>query len=163
MRKKPKFNARSLAFAACLVASGVTTMAFAQCQQPPQPRLATSSLVIETLRGITEFTVELAVTTKQKECGLMRRPRLKPFQGMLFQQSPPAQAYFWMKNTPAPLDMVFIDESGRVIHIVEHATPYSTTARGTDLPTAGILELSAGTANRLAIELGDQVTHAWFK
>ncbi len=133
------------------------------CKNPPQPQLEIEQLTLETLRGVTEFTVELAATAEEKACGLMKRPRLSAFEGMLFRQVPPGPAYFWMKNTPAPLDMIFIDAEGRVIHIIEHATPYSTTARGTDLPTTGILELRAGIASRLAIELGDRVTHRWFK
>lgn len=132
------------------------------CKNPPQPMLQTGKLTMQTLRGAAEFTVEQAVTPDEKACGLMKRPRLGPFEGMLFQQTPPAPAYFWMKNTPAPLDMIFLDIEGRVIYVVEHAVPYSTTARGTDLPTAGILELRAGSASRLAVEIGDQVKHPWF-
>lgn len=133
------------------------------CESPPQPRLKTETLTLETLRGVSEFTVELAVTPEEKACGLMKRPRMAAFEGMLFRQNPPGPAYFWMKNTPAPLDMIFIDAEGRVIHVIEHTIPYSTTARGTDLPTTGILELRAGMANRLTIERGDIVTHRWFK
>lgn len=146
----------------CLFALLSTAPAYA-CQNPPQPRLETEQLTLETLRGVSEFTVELAVTEEEKACGLMRRPRLAASEGMLFLQKPAGPAYFWMKNTPAPLDMIFIDSQGQVIHVIEHATPYSTTARGTDLPTTGILELRAGMASRLAIEIGDQVTHRWFR
>ena len=154
---------RPLSLSSICLAVLLSTASAHACRNPPQPRLKTEQLTLETLRGVTEFTVELAATAEEKACGLMKRPRLAAFQGMLFRQTPPGPAYFWMKNTPAPLDMIFIDAEGHIIHVIEHATPYSTTARGTDLPTTGILELRAGMANRLAIELGDRVTHRWFK
>lgn len=132
------------------------------CVNAPQPQLPRAPLAIETLRGLHAFTVEVAVTREQKSCGLMRRPRLKQNAGMLFRHDPPGPTYFWMKNTPQPLDMVFIDSMGRVIHLAEHTTPYSTAAYGTDSPVAAVLELRAGTASRIALELGDRVKHAWF-
>lgn len=149
--------------AALLMGFAVSSAPATACKNPPQPKLETGKLTVQTLRGTAEFTVEQAVTAEEKACGLMKRPRLGPFEGMLFRQTPPAPAYFWMKNTPAPLDMIFLDRAGRVIHVVEHAVPYSTTARGTDLPTAGILELRAGSASRLALEIGDLVQHPWFQ
>ena len=154
---------RPLSFFAICLAVLLSTSSSHACKNPPQPPLRKEQLTLETLRGVTEFTVELAASAEEKACGLMKRPRLAAFEGMLFRQVPAGPAYFWMKNTPAPLDMIFIDSEGRVIHIIEHTTPYSTTARGTDLPTSGILELRAGITSRLAIELGDRVNHRWFK
>jgi len=133
------------------------------CLRAPQPSLPTAPLSIETLRGTYEFTVELATTDEQKACGLMRRPRLGRAEGMLFRNRPAGPSYFWMKNTPQPLDMLFIGPKGAVVHIAEHTTPYSTNAYGTDRKVAAVLEVKAGTASRLAIELGDPVRHSWFE
>ncbi len=135
----------------------------AACSKAPQAQLATTPLVIETLRGANAFTVEVATSDDQKACGLMKRARMARNAGMLFRNDPPGPAYFWMKNTPQPLDMLFLDAAGRVIQIAEHTTPYSTDAHGTAGPVAAVLEVQAGTAARLAIENGDRVRHAWFK
>lgn len=151
---------------ACLIA---TTLLFgsaahaAACQKAPQPKLPTAPLVIETLRGEHAFIVEMATTEPQLACGLMRRPRLARNAGMLFRKDPPGPAYFWMKNTPQPLDMLFLDREGRIVHIAEHTTPYSTYAYGTRAEVAAVLELGAGAVVRLAAELGDRVRHRWFR
>jgi len=146
-----------------------TALAFAwpgladACARAPQPQLKTSPLTIETLRGTHRFDVELAVKPEEKRCGLMRRPRLTRDAGMLFRNDPPGPSFFWMKNTPQPLDMLFIDGAGRVVHVAEHTTPYSTGAYGTEETVAAILELRAGSAARMALELGDRVDHPWFR
>lgn len=145
------------------LAAGVLGAARADCPNPPQPQLTTSSLAIQTARGRFEFTVELASTAEQRACGLMKRPKLERAAGMLFRQPEIGPAYFWMKNTPQPLDILFLDEKGRVMHWAAFTTPYSTNVWGTDGPVAAVLELRAGMAARLALELGDQVEHAWFE
>ncbi len=137
--------------------------AAAACSFAPQPPLPTAPLTIETARGDQVFTVELAVTADQRACGLMRRPRLARDAGMLFKEATPGPAYFWMKNTPEPLDMLFIGVDGRVLHIAKHTTPYSTDAYGTDQEVAAVLEVAAGVATMIAAEVGDRVRHAWFE
>lgn len=147
------------------MASAVATFglwAEASCPKAPQPPLPTSPLTIETLRGTFDFTVELAETPDQTTCGLMMRPKLAPDAGMLFRQATPGPSYFWMKNTPQPLDMLFLDEQGRVLHVAEFTTPYSTGAYGTQQTVFAVLELRAGMASRMALELGDRVRHDWF-
>lgn len=133
------------------------------CSQAPQAKLETAPLTLETVRGVHAFTVELARTPEETACGLMRRPRLSREEGMLFLRDPPGPAHFWMKDTPQPLDMLFLDEGGRVIHLAEFTTPYSTGVYGTDAKVAGVLEVKAGTVARLAVQTGDVVRHPWFR
>jgi len=147
---------------ALAVLIGLGAGADAACPKAPQPPLRTAPLTVETLRGAFDFTVELATTEAERSCGLMRRPRLKPEEGMMFRQDPPGPAYFWMKDTPQPLDILFLDAEGRVLHFVTHTTPYSTGIYGAQLPIAAVLELRAGSSARMALEIGDRVRHAWF-
>ncbi len=133
------------------------------CPAAPQGPLPTAELAIETASGRYIFTVEEATTPDQRSCGLMQRPRLARDAGMIFRQSPPGRSYFWMKNTPEPLDMLFLDQDGRVVHYVEYTVPYSTGAYGTEAEVAAVLELRAGSAGRMSLDLGDKVEHHWFK
>lgn len=152
------FHSTIIALVALLVASEASA-----CKNPPQPKLPTASLEIETARGAFPFTVELAVSDEEKACGLMLRQKLLRDQGMLFRNDPPGAAYFWMKNTPHPLDMIFLDPAGRVLHVATFTTPYTSNTYGVDAEVAGILEVAAGVAARLAIRVGDRVRHPWFE
>ena len=65
--------------------------------------------------------LEVARTPEQPRLGLMRRPALPPLRGMWFPFSTAQPQRFWMFNTLAPLDMIFVRD-GRVLDLV-HAVP----------------------------------------
>ncbi|RMH31439.1 MAG: DUF192 domain-containing protein [Nitrospirae bacterium] len=60
---------------------------------------------------------EIADTPAKRARGLMHRAALAPDHGMLFIFSQPGFWTFWMKNTHVSLDMVWLDQDGRVVHI----------------------------------------------
>ena len=96
----------------------------------PPPRPAASSrlspeLVVETVAGRHRFTVELADTPAERSRGLMFRESMPADHGMLFDFQAEQPVAFWMKNTPLPLDMVFIDDAGTVVQVAADTTPYS--------------------------------------
>jgi uncharacterized membrane protein (UPF0127 family) len=68
----------------------------------------------------------------------------------------------WMKNTLIPLDMLFIAEDGRIIHIAERAVPGSLATFSSGQPARAVLELNGGTAARLNIAPGDRVLYETF-
>ncbi|CCG42026.1 DUF192 domain-containing protein [Magnetospirillum molischianum] len=111
----------------------------------------------------TALTVELATTPEQLEQGLMFRRHLAPGSGMLFDFGQPRMVAMWMKNTLIPLDMLFIDVDGRVVHIEENAEPGTLQPRGPVQKVLGVLELPAGSAARLGLRLGDRVEHPMFQ
>jgi len=109
------------------------------------------------------IAVEIARTPEQLTHGLMFRRALAAGSGMLFDFSTPRPVAMWMKNTLIPLDMLFIDTHGRVVHVEEEAAPGSLNPRGPDLPVLGVLELPGGTARRLGLHPGDRVVHPMFR
>lgn len=123
----------------------------------------TSKLTITTANGAHEFTIELALTDAQMEQGLMFRPSMPADHGMLFDFKAPTKVMMWMKNTIIPLDMLFLDNGGRVIDVHEHAVPYSTDVIAANAPARYVIELNGGTVARLGIKPGDQVTSPYFK
>lgn len=108
------------------------------------------------------FTVEMAVTEAEKAQGLMFRKSLAANAGMLFDFGRPRQVTMWMKNTLIPLDMLFIDAGGLVIHVEDYAVPGSLEPRGPTQPVLGVLEVAGGTARRLGLKPGDRVEHPMF-
>jgi uncharacterized protein len=95
------------------------------------------------------FTVELAITPKEQEAGLMFRRSLAPNAGMLFVFAKPQIVDFWMKHTVLPLDMIFIGKNGIVDAIGGNAAPYSLANIFSAGPVIATLEVPAGTASRL--------------
>jgi hypothetical protein len=124
---------------------------------------ATSELTIRTANGPQKFAIELALSGPQMEQGLMFRRSLAPGAGMLFDFKTPTNVTMWMKNTVIPLDMLFLDNSARIIAIHERAVPQSTDIIASPAPARYVIELNGGTATRLGIKPGDQTTSPYFK
>jgi len=84
--------------------------------------------------------------------------RLPEGQGMLFDFKRDQEVSFWMHNTYIPLDMIFIAGNGQVMHIAENAKPMSDALIPSRYPVRFVLEVIAGTADKLGIAVGDRVT-----
>ena len=97
------------------------------------------------------------------EQGLMFRRSMPANAGMLFDFKRPTPVTMWMKNTVIPLDMLFLDDRGRVIDIHERAVPYSTDMIAGKVPARYVIELNGGTVARLGIKIGDQTSSPYFK
>jgi uncharacterized protein len=119
---------------------------------------ATSELTIQTAAGPRDFKIEIALSDAQMEQGLMFRRSLAPDAGMLFDFKTPTNVTMWMKNTLIPLDMLFLDEHGRIFDIHERAVPLSTDIIAANGPARYVIELNGGTAERLGIKPGDRAS-----
>lgn len=116
--------------------------------------------VVFTQKGEVPLKLELAVTQPAREKGLMHRQQLAPYDGMLFVFPTPSTLRFWMKNTPLPLDMLFIDTKHRIIHISANTVPFSTDVHASNGDAIAVIELDGGRASRDGIAVGDNVRYA---
>jgi hypothetical protein len=129
----------------------------------PQPELPKEKLVIITRDGVRhDFNVEMAITPDQQTVGLMFRPTVPADGGMLFDWGAPRDSQMWMRNTIAPLDMVFINPDGSIRSIAENTVPESLAIVDSRGPVRATLELAAGTTARLNIRVGDKVQQRIF-
>jgi uncharacterized membrane protein (UPF0127 family) len=129
----------------------------------PQPELPKEKLVIVTSDGVKHpFNVEMAISSDQQMTGLMFRPSVPPDGGMLFDWGQARDSAMWMKNTISSLDMLFINGDGTVRRIAENTTPKSLATISSGGPVRATLELAAGTAARLHIQVGDKVEQRVF-
>ena len=103
------------------------------------------------------FQVEVADTPAKRTLGLQYRKELADDRGMIFLFPAETQQSFWMKNTPLPLDMIFINAERKIVGIVEQTTPFSLDSRSVAAPSQFVLEINGGLAKRLGIEAGDTV------
>lgn len=139
----------------------------AQAQMPDttkaQPELPKEKLVVVTRDGVRhDFMVEMAVQPEQQTVGLMFRPSVPADGGMLFDWGSPRDSTMWMRNTVAPLDMLFINADGTIRRIAEDTVPGSLAVVESRGPVRATLELAAGTAKRLGIRVGDRVEQRMF-
>ena len=117
----------------------------------------TVPVVVATADGEHLFRAEVADTTEERSRGLMFREELAPDAGMLFLFDPPRRVSFWMKNTYISLDMLFIDATGRIVHIAERTEPETLDGHGPEQRVRAVLEINGGLADRLGIRPGDVV------
>jgi len=113
------------------------------------------------------IALEVADNHNKRRLGLMHRPPLPPQRGMWFDFQQAAPISMWMLNTPASLDMVFVRD-GAVVAVEARRPPcraipcpsyFADRDRdGTPDPVDGVIELGAGEAARLGIEVGDGVS-----
>ncbi|MEX2525871.1 MAG: DUF192 domain-containing protein [Gammaproteobacteria bacterium] len=111
------------------------------------------------MEGVVDYQVEVAESRAQKSRGLMHREHLPLNQGMLFLYDPPRKTAMWMKNTHIPLDMLFIDAEGQILHIEENTEPMSLDTISSGGKARAVLELSAGQAAKQGIRPGDRVEY----
>jgi uncharacterized membrane protein (UPF0127 family) len=137
---------------------------------PPQPCKAgqaelkpLEALTLVTSRGAYAFKVEDARTYRQREIGLMCRRSVAADRGMLFDFGQPTDGVaFWMHNTLAPLDIVFIRPDGVVLSIARNAQPLDDTPLPAGGVIRGVLEIAGGRAAQIGLLPGDQVRHRIF-
>lgn len=129
----------------------------AWAQTAAQATLPMDRLAIVTSRGRYDFDVEIADDPAEQASGLMFRETMAPRHGMLFDFGETRMVNMWMRNTPLPLDMVFIRSDGTVARVAERTTPFSEEIVSSGEAVAYVLELNAGIANLIGLKPGDRI------
>lgn len=123
-----------------------------------------SKIRIDTRQGRSlRFDVYLALSRDQQIRGLMHVDQLADREGMLFVYPQVRPVSIWMKDTPLPLDIVFIRDDGTIARIAKHATPFSLASIRSEEPVRGVLELNAGVSDELRLGDGDLVVSGFFE
>jgi uncharacterized membrane protein (UPF0127 family) len=156
----------SAAFAAAvlLLSTACRSEAGIDAGAGPQASAATKvEVVIQTHGGSRRFHVEVARTAAEQERGLMFRTNIPADGGMIFTPYPaegggPREASFWMKNTPSPLDIIFIRPDGTIAAIAANAVPFSEEPLKSGEPVSAVLEINGGKSAELGIAPGDKVS-----
>src|SRR5690349_13344994 len=107
------------------------------------------------------FTTELATDEASREHGLMMRTELAADHSMLFVFPDTQPRWFWMKNTLVPLDILYFDADRKLVSMQLDVPPCEADpcpSYPSDAPARYVLELPAGTARRVGVESGDELT-----
>ena len=104
------------------------------------------------------INVEVAQEEEELHRGLQFRKSLGPDSGMLFVFEKNWPYAFWMKDTLIPLDMIWMDDTRKIVHI-EHNVPPCAADPCPKYPPGHealyVLEISAGYAKKFGLQSGD--------
>ncbi len=106
--------------------------------------------------GNTRVRVELAIDPETQARGLSGRENLKEDEGMLFVFAKPDKYFFWMKDMNFAIDMIWLDEYGKIIYIKRDARPESYPETfGIAEDTKFVLEVVSGFSDKHKLKIGD--------
>jgi uncharacterized protein len=121
---------------------------------------ATPAVVPLTLPSGTVLQAEVMVSDEDRAMGLMFRPSLPLDRGMVFVFETADFHGIWMKNCRFPIDIVWLDEGRRVVHVAEAVPPCKTEPCPVYNPmrrASYVIELNAGQARREKTVVGATV------
>ena len=107
--------------------------------------------------GTLSVEAELVSTPHDTMRGLMFRKTMAEEHGMLFDLGAREDHKFWMHNTCIPLDLLYIDDDGLIVGIVESAPTLNDDSRGVGCPSSFVLEMNAGWARRHHVAAGQRL------
>lgn len=100
--------------------------------------------------------VEVADEPEERQQGLMYRDSLPDGEGMLFVYEEERTLSFWMRNTQIPLDIAFLDRSGRIVDI-RQLEPFDEESVASRRPAMYALEVRRGWFEENGVRVGDRV------
>lgn len=126
------------------------------CPPDPEdaPPLPTAHVDFPSAPGKPRVEVEIAKTPRDTERGLMYRKAMPEEHGMLFRLDERREHVFWMHNTCIPLDMLFVEDDGTIVGIVEDAEPLTDSSRTVHKPSSWVLEVNGGWSQRHGVRAG---------
>jgi len=104
---------------------------------------ALAAPAIELNVGVHRIEAEVASTSGERATGLMNRPSMRDYHGMLFVFPEAGTQCFWMKNTLIPLSIAFLDDDGSIVQIADMA-PQSLDNHCSIKDVRFALEMNAG-------------------
>lgn len=109
------------------------------------------------------YSVELALDAASQQRGLMFRDDMPADHGMLFVFDRPNVQTFWMKNCRMPLDILYFDQNYKLVSVQQRVPPCGDADGNCPVyPSTGpaqyVLELNAGTAEKIGVKAGDALT-----
>jgi uncharacterized membrane protein (UPF0127 family) len=93
--------------------------------------------------GEHRIQVYVARSDEERAQGLMYRRDLPQDEGMLFMCDEREVQNFWMKDTPLPLSIAFLEEDGTILRIAD-LEPHDLEGESSGHPVRFVLEVNQG-------------------
>lgn len=119
--------------------------------------LPVENLVIEKADGSSlVVNAELAKTQEERNWGFMERKKIPEGTGMLFVFERDQLLSFWMKNTPSPLSIAYIDRNGVIVDLYD-MKPFDEKSVESTRNVRFALEVPQGWYKKNGVKTGDKV------
>jgi uncharacterized membrane protein (UPF0127 family) len=123
-----------------------------QAQQQEQNQTALVSV------GGANLLASLSTTPDSQSKGLAIKESLKENEGMLFIFESPQKYSFWMKDMKFPIDIIWIDSAGKIVHIEKNLPPcvflLPCPSYTPDADSLYVLEVVSNFTNKFDINIG---------
>jgi len=125
-----------------------------------KPAYSQSGNIVREIKiGGNKIMAEIVANPEKRALGLSGRDGSCPDCGMLFVFEKPGEYSFWMKDMRFDLDIVWIS-NGEITGIeknISHTGGSSTVVRP-NVPVNDVLEVNAGTSDKLKLKEGDKLS-----
>lgn len=126
----------------------------AACPKDPDPPTTPVLRPIEFPEAKAKLEAEIARTEHEVTRGLMYRTSMPEDRGMLFRMPRREEQIFWMRNTCISLDMLFLDDDGTVVGILENVPTLNEEQRTVRKPSRFVLETNGGWCKAHGVKAG---------
>ena len=102
------------------------------------------------------FKTYIAKDNTEKEKGLSVFNKIRDDESMIFVFDTPSRYSFWMKDMKFPIDIVWLNQEGKINYIASNISPntYPTMIAPPE-DSLYVLEFNAGTMKKMKIKIGD--------
>jgi len=102
------------------------------------------------------LTLTIASTSAEQELGLGDRPSLSSNSGMLFVFDKPNNYGFWMKDMEFPIDIIWLDQDFKIVHIENSLSPSTyPSVFYPGSPSKYVIEVNSGLAQQHSLYVGE--------
>lgn len=142
---------------ASLTALLLTGTGCLQASAPEEPAEPRATVILPSGRTLS---VEVADTPEKRARGYMFRRSVPEGEGMVFLMDQDGFHPFWMRDCLIALDIIWLDEKWRIVHIERSVPPCEEDPCPSYVPmqrSRYVLEVGSGGAYRLGLGPGDRV------
>jgi uncharacterized membrane protein (UPF0127 family) len=158
LKSSPRISSPLHLLRPLVAAALLLSAALAQAQDAPQTDLQHVKLTA----GMYQIDAQVALTSEQRQIGLMFRKEMAQHEGMIFVFEQPTQQCFWMKNTLLPLTAAFVADDGTIVNLAD-MKPQTTDPHCSVKPVRYVLEMNQGWFAKKGIKAGAKLQGPMFQ
>jgi uncharacterized membrane protein (UPF0127 family) len=111
--------------------------------------------------GDKTIYVIMAKTPSEQSKGLAIKDSMNEDEGMFFVFDKPQKYSFWMKDMKFPIDIIWADPTGKIVHIEKNLQPciflLPCASYSPDIDSLYVLEVVSNFTSKYGIKIGDQI------